>query len=142
MSVVLDASVVIKWLLQDPQNEPGTEQATRLMKAVAQGAESVVQPPHWLAEVAAVLARSSPGTAAEDVMMLRAMDFPVADDPGIWRHACHLAVDLKQHLFDTLYHAVALDMPGAVLVTADIRYFRAARTAGSVVSLADWAPHR
>jgi predicted nucleic acid-binding protein len=41
--------------------------------------------------------------------------------------ACSRAIDLARqldhHLFDTLFHAVALSVPGAVLVTADRRYF-------------------
>ena len=35
-----------------------------------------------------------------------------------------MALRLGQHLFDTLYHAVALHTPGATLVTADKRYFK------------------
>ena len=38
--------------------------------------------------------------------------------------AAELAVDLNQHLFDTLYHALALNTPAAVLVTTDRRYFQ------------------
>ncbi|HEX6260741.1 MAG TPA: type II toxin-antitoxin system VapC family toxin, partial [Woeseiaceae bacterium] len=95
--------------------------------------------PHWLVEVGAVLARVSPATAAEDVVMLRALDFPVTDDPVVLRRACELAVELKQHLFDTLYHAVALETPDAVLITADERYCRAARSISGVVKLGDWS---
>lgn len=53
MILVIDASVIIKWLFQDPEREADTEQATALMAAVARGDLSVVQPPHWLIEVAA-----------------------------------------------------------------------------------------
>lgn len=54
MIVVLDASVVIKWLLQDPEREAGTDKATRLMEAVMKGEQPMLQPPHWLVEVGAV----------------------------------------------------------------------------------------
>ncbi|MEX2123213.1 MAG: hypothetical protein WD795_04935 [Woeseia sp.] len=73
MSVVLDASIVVKWLLQNPQQEPDTDKAMQLVEAVVKGRESALQPPHWLAEVGAVLARTSPETAAEDVVMLSAL---------------------------------------------------------------------
>ena len=106
MTVVLDASVLVKWLLQDPRREADTVQATRLVESVVNGTQSAVQPPHWLAEVGAVLARESPGTASDDVVMLRALEIPVIDEPHVWRRACELAIDLKQHMFDTLYHAV------------------------------------
>jgi hypothetical protein len=46
---------------------------------------------------------------------------------------------LPAHLFDTLYHAVALSVPGAVLVTADRRYFakaeHLAKSPGCLTSL-------
>jgi predicted nucleic acid-binding protein len=139
VTVVLDASVIVKWLLQDPQREPNSEKATQLVEAVVKGSETVLQPPHWLVEVGAVLARVSPATAADDVVMLRALEFRVTDDPAMLRRACEMAVALKQHLFDTLYHAVALETPGAVLITADDRYFRAARTISGIVNLSTWA---
>jgi predicted nucleic acid-binding protein len=50
-----------------------------------------------------------------------------------------LATELKQHLFDTYYHAVALETPDAMLITADERYFRAARDTGRITLLADWS---
>ena len=46
---------------------------------------------------------------------------------------------LKHHLFDTLYHALAFTIPGAVLVTADRRYFDKARHLGQIAWLPDFA---
>jgi hypothetical protein len=37
MTIVVDASVVIKWLLQDPEREADTAKATQLMDSVAKG---------------------------------------------------------------------------------------------------------
>jgi len=42
------------------------------------------------------------------------------------------------HLFDTLYHAVALE-EGARLVTADAAYFAKAKDLGGIELLADFA---
>jgi predicted nucleic acid-binding protein len=67
---VVDASVVIKWLLQDPEREAGTDKATRLMERVTNGEQPILQPTHWIVEVGAVLARESPGTAVDDIGML------------------------------------------------------------------------
>ena len=138
MNVVIDASVVIKWLLQDPLREAGTDAATHLMETIIKGEQSVLQPTHWLAEVGAVLARESPATAADDVAMLNALELPATDEPQVLRHAVELAIELKQHLFDTLYHAVAQESPDSILVTADERYFRAARAKGRIMDLMDW----
>ncbi len=138
MTFVLDASVIVKWLLQDPQREPNTDAATGLVEAVVTGVESVLQPPHWLVEVGAVLARASPDSAAQDLLMLSALEFPTADNPRALHRACEMAISLNQHLFDTLYHAVALEASDAVLITADERYFRVARAAGNIGRLRDW----
>ncbi|HEU4592135.1 MAG TPA: type II toxin-antitoxin system VapC family toxin [Steroidobacteraceae bacterium] len=138
MTAVIDASVIIKWLLQDPEREADTTQATQLMESVASGALPVLQPVHWLAEVGAVLARESPATAVDDVTMLAALEFPVTQDPLVLRRGVELAIDFGQHLFDTLYHAVALESADAVLITADGRYLRAALQKGRIQHLMDW----
>ncbi len=138
MRRVLDASVIVKWLLRDPESEPHTAEALALMDAVAAGEVEVLQPPHWLAEVAAVMARLSPATLATDIPDLYALDFDVAESLAIYQRATALAVELNLHLFDTLYHAVALESPGCALITADLRYLRKAQTLGRIVGLADW----
>lgn len=45
----------------------------------------------------------------------------------------------QHHLFDTLYHAVALHTPGAVLITADARYYAKARLEGQISLLEDFS---
>jgi predicted nucleic acid-binding protein len=136
---VVDASVVIKWLLQDPAQEAVTEQATRLLEKVTNGEQPAIQPGHWILEVGAVLARVSPETAADDVILLAALELPTTDDPLIIKRGAELAVELKQHLFDTFYHAIALENADAVLVTADERYLRAAQAKGRIMHVKDWA---
>jgi predicted nucleic acid-binding protein len=135
---VIDASVIVKWLLQDPQREAGTDKATQLMERVANGEQPVLQPTHWIVEVGAVLARESSGTAVDDVGMLTALELPTTDDPEVLRRGLELAMELKQHLFDTYYHGVALGTSECTLITADERYLRAARTKGKIVHLMEW----
>ena len=138
MTVVLDASVVLKWLLEDPTTEPDTEKALALIDAVISGKLEILQPVHWLIEVAAVAARLTPQTAVQDVELLSAMQLPTSDDPGVLLRATRLAIETDHHLFDTLYHAVALEHDDAVLVTADDRYLRKAKRYGMIAALADW----
>ena len=57
----------------------------------------------------------------------------------IWTGARCLSISLNQPLFDTLYHAVALEQ-GATLISADRRYCHKARHLGQIVYLADWRP--
>jgi predicted nucleic acid-binding protein len=138
VTVVLDASVILKWLLEDPAQEPDTEKALALVDAVVQGKLDILQPVHWLVEVAAVAARLTPQTAVKDVELLSAMEFPTSDDPNVLLRATMLAIQTDHHLFDTLYHAVALEDDEAVLITADDRYRRKAEGYGRVAALADW----
>ena len=43
-------------------------------------------------------------------------------------------------MFDTLYHAVALESDDAILVTADERYRAKAQKLGCIVALQSWQP--
>jgi predicted nucleic acid-binding protein len=98
------------------------------------------EPPHWLAEVAAVLSRIAPATVRQNIEDLYAMRIPVTETPEIYVTASKLAIGLDQHLFDTLYHAVALTSPGCTLVTADERYYGKAHKEGSIMLLRDFDP--
>jgi predicted nucleic acid-binding protein len=140
--LVVDASVIVKWLLPERDGEVDADRALALLGAVRRGTARVVQPPHWLAEVAAVLARSSPASALEDVADLSRLGFATEGHTAILLTACELAIDLGQHVFDTLYHAVALNTGSCTLVTADRRYYRKARRLGAIVLLADFDPER
>jgi predicted nucleic acid-binding protein len=138
VTLVLDASVILKWLLEDPAREPDTDRAFAVIQSVVQGDLEILQPTHWLIEVAAVAARLTPRTAIQDVEMLAAMQLPTSDDPNVMRRATALAIETDTHLFDTLYHAVALEHEDALLVTADDRYRRKTAHHGKIASLRDW----
>jgi predicted nucleic acid-binding protein len=136
--IVLDASVILKWLLEDPATEPDADKATALVEAVIRRELDILEPVHWLAEVAAVLARLSPHTALEDVELLTALELPTMDEPTVMRRATALSIETGQHLFDTLYHSVALEHDGATLITADDRYRLKAESHGHILALHDW----
>jgi predicted nucleic acid-binding protein len=138
-TVVLDASVVVKWIFADRAEEAHTLQALQLLQHIKESRVTVVQPPHWLAEVAAVIVRLEPERARQVVSLLHALEFPVATDVEAYQKACELSASLKQHVFDTLYHAVALTETGAVLVTADEQYYRKAYRVGRIVRLKDYS---
>jgi predicted nucleic acid-binding protein len=138
VTVVLDASVILKWLLEDPSREPDTEKAFALVESVVSGKLAILQPVHWLAEVAAVAARLVAQTAVSDVEMLAAFEFPTTDSPSVIRRATILAIDTNHHLFDTLYHAVALEHQDSMLITADDRYYGKAEGYGTITTLRDW----
>lgn len=138
MRIVADASVAVKWFLPAERSDEEGETAADLLTAVKDGSISLLQPPHWLAEVAAVLSRLSPSTARDDITLLSAMRIPQMTSTETYSTACRLAITSKQHVFDTLYHAVSLLTPGATLVTADLRYYRKAKRFGAISLLADF----
>ena len=85
-----------------------------------------------------MLARLAPERALQNITDLTALDIDWAAPTDAYTRAIGLSRQLDHHLFDTLYHALALDTPGAVLVTADRRYFDKAWHLGQVAWLADW----
>jgi len=138
-TVVLDASVVVKWIFADRAEESHSLQALQILQLIKESRVSVIQPPHWLAEVAAVTVRLDPERARQAVSLLHALDVPVIAGVEVYQKACELSSSLNQHLFDTLYHAVALTEPGAILVTADEQYYRKAYKAGRIVRLKEYS---
>jgi predicted nucleic acid-binding protein len=135
--LVVDASVIVKWFFRDPAIEEHAEHALFVLQSVRAGAVEILQPPHWLAEVAAVIARLEPGLADEAMDVLDAMELPVAADVAVYKRATSLSAALRQHVFDTLYHAVALEH-GAELISADRRYCRVAKHLGRITYLSNW----
>lgn len=131
MTVVVDASVALKWVLQ----EEGDDRARALAAF-----ETMIAPDLWLIECANVLTlRVRRGQIAADVAA-QAVDFiasaPVRIVPtrGHVPTAHALSVALKQSAYDSLYLALALS-ERAVMVTADAAFFRAAS------AVAAYAPH-
>lgn len=135
--VVVDASVAVKWAFPFRDDEDDSAEALALLEGYRKGEITLLQPPHWLAEVFAVIARQSPAAARQYVAVLCALRVPVADTPEIYAAACELAISAEQHVFDTLYHAVALLTPDCTLITADERYYNKTRQAGAIKLLAD-----
>jgi len=64
MRTVLDASVIVKWYIANP-DELDAEQALAILEGIEANTIALIQPPHSLAEVAAVLARELPEQAAD-----------------------------------------------------------------------------
>ncbi|GAB6039654.1 type II toxin-antitoxin system VapC family toxin [Endothiovibrio diazotrophicus] len=134
--VVVDASIAVKWFIPDSAGEEHRPQALTLLHAIHQGDLQLIQPPHWLAEVAAVLSRLVPERALEAITLLHALELPVEQSMESYTLASDLARQLDHHLFDTLYHAVALNHSDTTLFTADLRYLRKAEHLGKIEPLA------
>ena len=137
MILVVDARVALKWFFRERPDEPDVCAAAEILTAVGDGRVRMVQPPHFLAEVAAVLARETPGTAGRSLDDLWRVSWDVAESGAVYALATELSIRLRQHLFDTLYHAVSLSTKDAALVTADDAYYMKASGQGAITRLAD-----
>lgn len=140
MICVVDASVAVKWFAEGDWalREDHMEPALEILRASTRGTLDFYQPPHFLAEVAAVVTRLKPDRAPQYIDNLAQLNITWASPTVAYTRAIALACQLDHHLFDTLYHAVALSVPGAVLVTADQRYFAKAQHLGQIAWLADF----
>ena len=141
MICVVDASVAVKWFAEGDWalREDDIEPALEILKASTRGTLDFYQPPHFLAEVAAVVSRLAPDQAQQYIDNLAQLNITWAAPTVASSRAIELAQQLDHHLFDTLYHAVALSVPGAVLLTADRRYFDKAKHLGQIAWLADFS---
>ena len=137
IKLVVDASVAVKWFLRDTNEEKDVSSAVDILIGIGRNSIELIQPPHWMAEVTAVLTRLQPELTDDAIDLLDAMEIPTRGESSVYKLASHLATELNHHLFDTLYHALALQ-ENAILITADRRYFRKAIHHGSICMLADF----
>ncbi len=138
MNLVVDASVALKWFFRACNEEEHTDRALSILTAIDDGRIQMLQPPHFLAEMAAVLTRKKPNDAQDDLIDLQNIVWQVVESADIYTNAVELSVHLQHHLFDTLYHATAYMLSEATLVTADHCYYNRAQKEGRVVLLADF----
>ena len=145
MKLVVDASVALKWFFHDRAGKAEADAAAAaaldILQGFMNGRHSLIQPAHFQAEVCAVLARKAPDRMEHHLANLRALGLGSRNDDSIYWRAMQLSTHLNHHLFDTLYHALALETDGAVLVTADETYFRKAAALGRLMSLSAWTVH-
>ena len=131
MKLVIDASVSLKWILGAEDGEQDIARAEAVLADIVEQQHQAVQPPHWFAEVLAVIALKRPRKIEETFNILQAIPHNLSADAQTYAAAARLSVQLKHHLFDTLYHAVALEND-ATLITADDAYFAKAYRLGNI----------
>jgi predicted nucleic acid-binding protein len=134
--LVIDASVSIKWFVRS-KNEEHVPKALEILEGIGDNRINIIQPPHWMAETIAVLARLQPDKVTRAIDLLDAMEISVKATTLEYKLASQMAFDLDHHLFDTLYHALAL-REQATLITADRRYFKKAADLGLINMLGDF----
>ena len=124
-------------MMRDPALEADFEKAVRLLRGIRAHEIEVIQPPHWMLEVASVIVRARPQRVSLMLGILSTLPFTESGLLASYRKAAEIAIRLNHHLFDTLYHAVALE-ERATLVTADQAHFGKAKDLGKIELLADF----
>lgn len=97
MNLVVDASVALKWFLREREDESDMEPALALLAGVDTNRYRLWQPPHFLAEVVAVLAREKPRTARENLADLRLIQWQSVEHPGTHETTMGLSIRLGHH---------------------------------------------
>jgi predicted nucleic acid-binding protein len=138
--VVPDASVILKWVLRD-EDEEHQPQAAAIVDAALDGRVQIALPALWYFEVGNILVRRVPEHADATLGYLQALLGPwIAAPSPEWQAAI---VDVaKKHgasFYDASYHALAL-VRGGVMITADARYMRKVGDGPHLMALSDWPP--
>lgn len=125
MTLVVDASVAIKWMMEEEQSDAA---------AAVLGKDSLVAPELIFAEVANALWRhvvlkhaATPDVSAALAGLADAIDLGYPLEP-LTRRAIEIAIDIGHPVYDCYYLALAENL-GTRLVTADRRL--ALRVAGT-----------
>ena len=118
MTVVVDASVAVKWVVPEPDSAAAT---------ALRSAGELIAPETWIVEAANALwkyvARGQLNATQAELRLAELRSAPVAAsniDQDI-DDALELAIDLNHPIYDCLYLALALRLD-AYVVTADRRF--------------------
>lgn len=116
---VVDASVALKWVL----DEPGSDEARRLLPLAPSA------PAHWLVECANALSRRAregeitPDEALHRLDLLRRAGVRLIDPADLLDAALALSLQLRHPIYDCLYLAQAV-RERSEFVTADAQFVR------------------
>ncbi len=133
-TVVVDASVALKWLLP----EPGRVAANALLERAAGGEVRLIGPPHLAVEVASALTRLCrrkllmPDQARRLYRLYRRIAPGVVESEALTQSAMELALAHQLSVWEAVYLAMAV-AEGGTMVTADQRFCRAAGPAFAII---------
>lgn len=147
MAIVVDASVGLKWVLQEPDSH--------LAAALVRIEPDLLVPDFWLHEATNVLWLQvrrrlfTPDEAREGLSLLRAQVVLISTaELGLHDVALDLGIAVNHSSYDTLYVAFALAMGARAVVAADGPFLRSIgshpdpEVSGMMLSLDAWARSR
>ena len=144
MSLVVDASVALKWVLQEPDSH--------VAEALVRIEPVLLVPDFWLGEATNVLWVQvrrkvlAPDEAREGLALLRALIQPTpTTDMDLHEVALDIGIAVNHSTYDTLYLAFAIAMGASNVVVSDGPFVRDLRAhpdpilAGMLIPLDEWA---
>ena len=147
MALVVDASVALKWVLDEPDSG--------LADALVRTEPDLRVPDFWLHEATNVLWLNvrrrvlTPQEAREALHLLRTTVEPTATGRmHLHDVALDIGIVINHPTYDTLYLAFAIALGAAAVVSADAAFVRSVRThpqsavAALALSLEEWANSR
>jgi hypothetical protein len=124
VTLVVDASVALKWVLDEPDSY--------LAQALAEGEEEILVPDFWLNEATNICwlqvrkGKWSADEAREGLALLRALVPPTPTaDLDLHDVALDIGMAVNHSTYDTLYLAFAIAMGARGVVVADGPFVRA-----------------
>lgn len=128
--IVLDSSVVLKWIFAD---EDGAEHAVRVRDDHISAKNVIAVPSLFFYEIANVLAtkvKISPEEALEAFELISAFEFNVHElDSHVYLEAMSLAMEHKISVYDASYHVLASRL-GCRFLTADGKFWEKVKEMG------------
>jgi predicted nucleic acid-binding protein len=129
MALVADASVGLKWVLQEPDSH--------LAEALLVAEPGLLLPDFWLGEATNVLwlqvrrKQLTPNEARNGLALLRAVIEPVTTaDMNLHDVALDIGLAINHSTYDTLYVAFAVAMGASGIVVSDAPFVRAMQAHG------------
>jgi predicted nucleic acid-binding protein len=120
---VVDASVILKWVLGEEQEADQTK-AENLLNAWVEGRIELAAPTLWQYEVGNFLGRELPRHAGENMGLLLNLRFRTIDlNEGMCRQCFEWMRKNRVTFYDAAYLAVAFEIQGT-LITADERFVK------------------
>ena len=131
---VVDASVILKWVLGD-EREPDHEKAMNLLNAWVEGGVELSAPTLWQYEVGNFLGRELPDEAAVKLDLLFNLNIRNVDlTDGIFRRCFKWMSEKRVTFYDVSYLAIAVENQ-ATLITADEKFVKEMGKVGHICLL-------